>query len=82
MNSQNKLQNKVRMAEAAGLQSLASLEYWLVGAGMKRRKCCEGETLTGWGMGYDMELLENTECLTLKSEWMKYTNSPSAIYMG
>ena len=48
------------MAEAAGLQSLASLEYWLVGAEiqdaeMKRMKCCEGEMLTGWGMGYDME---------------------------
>ena len=34
------------MVEAAGLQSLASLEYWWVGAEiknaeMKRMKCCE-----------------------------------------
>ena len=49
---------------------------------MKRMKCCEGEMLTGWGMGYGMELLENTEHLTLKPEWMKYTNLQSSIYMG
>ena len=34
------------MVEAASLQSLASLEYWWVGAGiqdaeMKKMKCCE-----------------------------------------
>ena len=45
-------------------------------------KSCEGEMLAGWGMGYDMELLENTERLMLKPERMKYTNSQSAIYIG
>ena len=30
-------------------------------------------------MGYDVELLENTERLTLKPEWMKNTISQSAI---
>ena len=28
--------NKVRMTEAAGLQSLSSLEYWMVGAEIQR----------------------------------------------
>ena len=33
-----------------------------------RMKSCEGEMLTGWGMGYDMELLRIPQRLTLKPE--------------
>ena len=45
-------------------------------------KSCEGEMLTGWGMGYDMDLPRAPRILRLDLKWMQYTNSQSAIYMG
>ena len=79
--------HKVKMTEAAGLQSLESLEYWLVGAEIQRCWNEEDEVLWGWDVdrirnGLWYGITKNTERLTLKPEWMKYTNLQSTIYMG
>ena len=58
---------------------------WLVlkykDAGMVGMKSCEVEMLTGWVMGYDMDLPRAPRVGRLDLKWMKYTNLQSAIYM-